>query len=277
MIKKIYFCIACFILIIPILVFGKIEEEIDTEPLILKESFHRVEAMYQLARIYPIKKNSQALLQNFLFSGDFSLTPRLSLLARLPLVMLSHQIAISNPFLGLQGELFQGLIKEFPTFITFKSGVKLPLQSDHEFVFDRTDAILSLTTLREMFHLSLMTDLSYIIKIDSNTREKSYGNEWSMLIGSEMDTGYDFSAGIHINYRRAGDFKEGTQKTISARSMFILKPLFSYHLDRETTFTGSLALPLSRQGLKEVLTVFGDYTIPGISGNTFYFLLERKI
>lgn len=245
-------------------------------PLTLTDRFHRVEASYQLSQIHSLQKETKVILQNLLLSGDFSLTPQMSLLGRIPFITLSNEVAIANPFLGLQGKLFEGLVKDFPTFVFLKGGVKLPLRSDYEFVFPRTDVLLNLFTLREVHHLSLLTDISYIIKVDPDTREKSYGNEWSCIVGGEIETGYDVSGGIHLNYIRAGDYRQNQMPRIPGRSILILKPFFSYHYDRDTTVKASLAFPLSRYGFKDILKVFGDYTIAGLNGNTFHLLFEKK-
>ncbi|OGQ02950.1 MAG: hypothetical protein A3D19_00875 [Deltaproteobacteria bacterium RIFCSPHIGHO2_02_FULL_38_15] len=240
----------------------------------LRESFHRLETWYQIASVKPLEKTQKSTLQSLLIKGGIVLTPEVSLLLGLPLVTLGSELALTNPFLGMEATLFEGLVKDFPTFVTLTGGVKIPLASQKEFVFKRTDVKIGLSTLREIHHLNLVTDTAYIIKVDSQ-RQQNYGNEWSLMVGSELDTGYNFSPGIHLNYRRAGGF-QSEKENLSGRSLFILKPQFAYFYDSETTLTGSLAMPMGRQGIKDNLKIFGDYTIAGVGGNTFSLTFEKK-
>ena len=246
----------------------------------LRQNTHRLETAYQFSQV-PSGDHQKVTLQNFLIGGGFALTPEVTAVGKIPLMTLSGSVAIGNPFLGVEALLYEGLLKEFPTFVFFNGGVKLPFFGNNKFVFRRTDIPLGFSTLREIYHLSLSTDLSYILKIDSNG-EPQYGNEWSAGIGGKLETGYHISPGVWFNYRRAGEYSSGVAngtngiERLSGRSVFIVKPTVSYTYNPETLFTGVLALPLVRANLQETLKVFGDYTISGLGGTTVYLNFEKK-
>ncbi|MBI3018500.1 MAG: hypothetical protein HYY61_01200 [Deltaproteobacteria bacterium] len=239
----------------------------------LRQNTHRLETAYQFAQV-PSESNQKAALQSLLVGGGFALTPEVTGVGRIPLMMLSSRAALGNPFIGAEALLYEGLLKEFPTFVFFNGGVRLPFFGNNKFVFRRTDIPLGFSTLREIYHLSLSTDLSYVLKLDSNG-DPQYGNEWSAMIGGKLESGYHVSPGVQLNYRRAGEYSNGAER-LSGRSVFILKPTASYTYDPETLFTGSLAFPLARSRLQEVLKVFGDYTISGLGGATVYLTFEKK-
>ena len=239
----------------------------------LRQNTHRLETAYQFAQV-PSSTHQKATLQSLWIGGGFALTPEVTVVGKIPLMTLSSSVALGNPFLGVEALLYEGLLKEFPTFVFFNGGVKLPFFGNNKFVFRRTDIPLGFSTLREIYHLSLLTDLSYILKLDSN-REPHYGNEWSAIVGGGLETGYHISPGVQFNYRRAGEYSNGSER-VSGRSVFILKPTVSYTYDPETLFTGSLAFPLVRANLQETLKVFGDYTISGLGGTTLYLNFEKK-
>ena len=252
------------------------EGEVTTEGESLRQSYHRLESRYGLARVQPVHSSEKEMLHNFWISGEFVLSPEVSLTGRLPFVTLGSQLALTNPSLGLKGSLFEGLLKGFPAFVFLEGSIKPPLASQKEFVFKRTDVFLGVSSLREVYHLSLGSDLSYTLKLDPSSALENYGNELAASIYGELNTGYQFSLGLNLNYRRAGDLEmKDQEKTLSGRSVFIMKPYFSYHYTPDVTFQGTLAMPLA-QRLSEALRVFGDYTIPGIGGNTFYLTFERK-
>ena len=247
----------------------------------LRQNTHRLETAYQFSRV-PLNQgvnqgadpHEKATLQSLLIGGGFALTPEVTVVGQIPLMTFSSSVALGNPFLGAEALLYEGLLKDFPTFVFFNGGVRFPFFGNNKFVFRRTDIPLGFSTLREIYHLSLSTDLSYIVKLDSNSQPR-YGNEWSAAIGGKLETGYHISPGVQLNFRRAASYTNGSE-TLSGRSVFILKPAFSYTYDPETVFTGSLALPLVRSRLQEVLKVFGDYTIAGLGGTTVYLTFEKK-
>ncbi len=239
----------------------------------LRQNTHRVETAYQFAQV-PSSDHQKDPLQSLLVGGGFALTPEVTVVGRIPLMTLSSSVALGNPFLGVEALFYEGLLKEFPTFVFFNGGVKLPFFGNNKFVFRRTDIPLGFSTLREIYHLSLSTDLSYILKLDSNG-EAQYGNEWSASLGGKLESGYHISPGVWLNYRRSGKYANGTER-LSGRSVFILKPTLSYTYNPETLFTGSLAFPLVRANLQETLKVFGDYTISGLGGTTVYLTFEKK-
>ncbi|MBI4041435.1 MAG: transporter [Deltaproteobacteria bacterium] len=249
------------------------ESEVTTE--VLRQSFHRFESVYQYSRVRGLRTHQIQTLQSLLLSGDVVLTPQVSVSGTLPIMTLSHELALVNPWLGVKAYLFEGLVKDFPTFVTASAMVRPPLSSEYEFVFDRTDVEFGLSTLREIHHLSLTTDFRYNIKIDSPDADQSYGNEWSAKMGGELNTGYHFSPGVSLNYRYAGPFQKNSQR-FSGRSVMIVQPTFAYNYEADMTFKGVFALPLNHHQLQESLQVFGDYTIAGIGGNTFYVLFEKK-
>ncbi len=245
----------------------------------LQESYHRFESSYQISQVESVRTSQKSTLHSLLLTGEFSLTPEVSFLTTLPFITLSNHISVANPYLGIQGTIFEGLIKDFPTFVFFNGGVRPPLGDSQEFIFKRTDVLLGFSTLREIQHLNLHTDLSYIVKIDSSSHTKRYGNEWSLMLGGELSTGYQFSPGIFLNYRRAGKYEDlspETSQTISGKSLFLIRPAFSYYYAPDMTFSGALIIPLGRQGLKDSLKTFGDYTIAGVGGNTFFLNFEKK-
>ena len=250
---------------------GKIES---LEPQTLQESYHRFESLYQVSRLQSLQNNEKSTLQSLVLMGDVVLTPQVSLLLDLPMVTFNGSAALTNPFLGAKVSLFDGLVKDFPTFVNFKGGVKFPLASSQEFVFNRTDVLFSFQSLREIHHLSLKTDAAYTVKIDPEN-DKTYGNAWSFKVGGELNTGYQFSPGFMLNYRWAGRHQDQGVEYAS-RSAMILQPTFSYTPGADTLLQGSFAFPLSRQNLKDTLRVFGDYTIAGIGGPTFYLSFEKK-
>ena len=239
----------------------------------LRQNTHRLETAYQFAQV-PSESNQKSTLQSLLVGGGFALTPEVTVVGRIPLMTLSSSVALGNPFIGAEALLYEGLLKEFPTFVFFNGGVRLPFFGNDKFVFRRTDVPLGFSTLREIYHLSLSTDLSYILKLDSNDQPQ-YGNEWSAMIGGKLESGYHISPGVQLNYRRAGEYVNGVER-ISGRTAFILKPTVSYTYDPETLFTGSLAFPLVRSNLQEMLKTFGDYTISGLGGTTVYLTFEKK-
>lgn len=249
------------------------KSDFSLEPESLRQNTHRLETAYQFAQV-PSDSHPKATLQSLVVGGGFALTPEVTLVGRIPLIMFSSSVALGNPFIGAEALLYEGLLKEFPTFVFFNGGVRLPFFGNNKFVFRRTDIPLGFSTVREIYHLSLLTDVSYILKVDSGGAPQ-YGNEWSAVVGGKLETGYHISPGVQLNYRRAGEYSNGAER-LSSKSAFILKPTVSYTYNPETLFTGSLAFPLVHARLQETLKVFGDYTISGLGGATVYLNFEKK-
>ena len=242
----------------------------------LRQSYHRFESAYGVSRVEPRTHSEAATLQNFLFSGDVALTPEVSLTGRLPFVSLAGELALTNPTVGLKGVLYEGLLKGFPTFVMLDAGLKPPMSSDQEFVFKRTDIQVGVSTLREVYHLSLRSGLNYFLKLDPADAVQKYGNELSGEVEGELNTGYQFSMGLNLNYRRAGSLQTA-DSSLPGHSLFILKPHFTYHYAPDMTFQGAFAMPVDQSSrLNDTLRVFGDYTIPGVGGNTFFLTFEKK-
>lgn len=262
------------LLTIPLQVYGAKEAEERVSALELRQVYHRLESAYGISRVQSKTSLGSQTLQNFLFSGDVAMTPEVSLTGRLPFVSLAGQMALTNPSLGLKGVLYEGLLKGFPTFVFLDSSLKPPLSGDQEFVFRRTDISVGVSTLREVYHLSLRSNLNYFLKLDPEDATEKYGNELSTEVDGELNTGYQFSLGLNLNYRRAGSLRTSTT-TVPGHSLFILKPHFTYHVAPDMTFQGALATPVAAR-LNESLRVFGDYTIPGVGGNTFFLTFEKK-
>ncbi|MBI3016981.1 MAG: hypothetical protein HYY62_03160 [Deltaproteobacteria bacterium] len=168
----------------------------------LRQNTHRIETAYQFAQVPSMEaeSNQKATLQSLLVGGGFALTPEVTVVGRIPLMTFSSSVALGNPFIGAEALLYEGLLKEFPTFVFFNGGIKLPFFGNNKFVFQRTDIPLGFSTLREIYHLSLSTDLSYILKLDSNDQPQ-YGNEWSATIGGKLESGYHIGPGVQLNYR----------------------------------------------------------------------------
>lgn len=242
----------------------------------LRQSTHRVETAYSLSRVRSVETSEMSTLQNFIASGEVVLTPEVSLTARLPFVSLGSELALANPSLGIQAVIFEGLLKGFPSFVSLHVSMKPPLNSDKEFVFKRTDIALGVSSLREVYHLSLTSDLFYTLKLDSESAKAEYGNELSASVGAELNTGYQLSLGTDLNYRRASGFSPNVGKKISGRSLLIVKPHISYHPSADTRLHASFAFPVGRQKLQDTLHIFGDYTIAGIGGSTFLLNYEKK-
>ncbi len=242
---------------------------------LLRQSYHRFETAYGVSRVSSVKKSQKVTLQNFLFSGDMVLTPQVSLTGRVPFVSLAGQLALANPSIGLRGVLFEGLLKGFPSFVFFHVDMKPPISSRQEFVFKRTDIAVGISSIREVYHLSLQSGLEYILKLDSYSSKDNFGNELSAEVGAELDTGYQFSGGVLFNYRHAGDFQNPNKKT-SGLSLLIFKPHFTYYYDADILLRGTFAAPIGRQRLNDALQVFGDYTIAGLGGNTLFLTFEKK-
>ncbi len=251
---------------------AQIEKKADIE---LREMVHGFNTSYQVGGIHSLHRDGKANLQTLQVEGSFAFTPVFGIGARLPITTLANEASFNNPYIGLEGVIFDGLVKDFPTFAFLRGGIKIPLQSDHEFVFNRTDVILNFSTLREVQHLSLTTDTSYIIKVDSDPSTEAYGNEWQTTLGGRIDTGYKVSMGSDLNYRRSGQYKTKLE-TISGRSLLILKPTLSFDYDYSTSLVASWAAPLTRVNLRDTLRSFGDYTIPGVGGSTFFVSLQKK-
>ena len=263
----------CFL--IPALAWAESEQETAAPSTTLRQNYHRLETGYAVSRIRPADETDKTTLQNFLISGDVVLTPEASLTATLPIVALARQVGLANPSLGFKSVFFEGLLKGFPTFVFFSGNVKFPLSSDQEFVFQRTDVAIQVSSLREVYHLSLRSDLAYILKFDSSSADEKYGNELTTTVGGELNTGYHFSVGLDLNYRYAGGFRS-EQERISGRSLFILRPHFAYSFKPDMLLHGIYAMPVGRAQLRETLRVFGDYTIPGVAGDTFLLSFEKR-
>lgn len=243
----------------------------------LRQDYHVLQSSYLLSRIFPknSKNDKKALLQELNFSGGMIVIPDIQLEAAVPLMTLGGALSFTNPYLGLSASLFEGLVNDFPTFVSLKTGMKLPLASDYEFVFDRTDVVMGISSLREIYHLGLAANLSYIIKIDPAPMNRRYGNELDSSLSAEVNTPFRLLPGIGLHYRRGGAYQEGDTK-IPGQSLFILNPFFSYHFSPDVILKTAFAIPVGRHNLRERLMVFGDYTIPGVGGNTFSLAFEKR-
>ena len=87
----------------------------------LRQNTHRLETAYQFSQV-PSGDHQKVTLQNFLIGGGFALTPEVTAVGKIPLMTLSGSVAIGNPFLGVEALLYEGLLKEFPTFVFFNGG-----------------------------------------------------------------------------------------------------------------------------------------------------------
>ncbi len=254
----------------------KVPQNIDTEIYEedLRQDYHSLQSSYLLSHIFPKGKDKKAALQGLNLSGGMIVIPDIQLEAVVPIMALSGALSFTNPYLGLSASLFEGLVNDFPTFVSLKGGMKLPLASDYEFVFDRTDVVIGISSLREIYHLGLAADISYTVKIDRPLNRR-YGNELASSLSAEMNTSFRVLPGIGLHYRRGGAYQDQETK-IPGQSLFILNPFFSYHFSPDTILKTAFAIPLGRHNLRERLTVFGDYTIPGVGGNTFSLAFEKR-
>jgi hypothetical protein len=254
------------------------KENIETEED-LRQDYHTLQSSYSLSHIFPRYKDKKVALQGLNLSGGMIVIPDIQLEAAVPIMALSGALSFTNPYLGLSASLFEGLVNDFPTFVSLKSGIKLPLASDYEFVFDRTDVVIGISSLREIYHLGLAADISYTVKIDRPMNQR-YGNELASSLSAEMNTSFRLLPGIGLHYRRGGSYEDQETK-IPGQSLFILNPFFSYHffpdtILKDTILKTAFAIPLGRHNVRERLTVFGDYTIPGVGGNTFSLAFEKR-
>jgi len=241
----------------------------------LSQSYHRLQTQYAIGRIQPVRQSGRATLHNLMVSGDFVLAPKMSFTARIPFVTLAGELAISNPAFGLKADIFEDVLKGYPTFVSLRTEVKPPLSSTREFVFKRTDIFVGLESLREVQHLSLKSKLGYTLKLDPSSASEKYGNELAASVGVELNTGYKLALGLDFNYHRAGSFSMASGD-LPGRSVFMLQPNFAYHYAPDMMFQGTFAMPVGRQKLDEAVLVFGDYTIAGLGGNTFFLTFEKK-
>ncbi|MEK7790681.1 MAG: hypothetical protein AAB309_03545 [Deltaproteobacteria bacterium] len=250
----------------------KVEDKTEEE---LRQDYHTLQSSYSLSRVFPKNNDKKALLQGLNFSGGMIVIPGIQLEAMVPMMTLGGTLSFTNPYLGLSASLFEGLVNDFPTFVSLKTGMKLPLASDHEFVFDRTDVVIGISSLREIYHLGLSADISYIVKIDPSPVNRRYGNELASSLSAEVNTPFRLLPGIGLHYRRGGAYQDNEMK-IPGQSLFVLTPFFSYHFSPDTILKTAFAIPIGRHNLRERLTVFGDYTIPGVGGNTFSLAFEKR-
>lgn len=241
----------------------------------LRQDYHRLESFYGLSRILPTRSDNKALLQQFRIEGGMILTSGMRLEVAIPTLMLGPAFSFTNPYLGLSTMLFEGLMNDFPTFVSLKGGAKLPLASNHEFVFDRTDVLIGISSLREIYHLALMADLSYILKMDPEPLVERYGNELAAALSVEINTPFRLIPGFGFHYRRGGAYQHAETK-VSGQSLFILNPYVSYPFGPDMILKSAFAIPVGRDNVRDRLRVFGDYTIPGIGGNTFSLAFEKR-